>query len=202
MAEVKAAPKFLLDLMLAALKANAGDVAVEISEYIEEKYAGTEEIAKVRKLIKMPTIKKETDLEEEQVLSDTFFAAISRDYHEAANVLSELGAEGKTITRQAEKLAMAGFTIEHAAIHSKGEKEVYHDLRIIFCTGAAVAESVRLQYYFLTDKDTVFTGYEELTGIEPLSTYRSATAVSAEMLGKEEIANARIELYLHGELVH
>ena len=144
---------------------------------------------------------KESDPEKEQAFSDAFYSAVENRYADAAESLSAIGDDAKELLKQAGKMSTAGFSIRHMTIHSKGEKQVDHDLRVIFETGAAAVESLRIQYYFLTDKGKLYAGHEDFKEPGSFSDYRCAASVSGEMLNSQKLINARAELYLYGNLV-
>jgi hypothetical protein len=193
--------EFLLKLASAANEAGVHEIAGEIAEYLQETYKGLEPAEKSAGL-ELPE-ENDSDVSPEllQAYSDAFYAAAPRDYVECAAALSEAGPGARQLREAAKALSAKGYRIDNIKVHTKGEKNVYHDLRVMFSNGASWTESLRIQYYFLTDKGRVFAGYEKFGEVEPLSDCRSAAAVSGEMLKEEKIVNARAELYMRGELV-
>lgn len=197
--DIEGAAEFFYGLAAAAVKAGAGDVASEVVEHLKEKYSGLDAAKKAGRL--NTETETEADGEKAQALSDAYFSAASREYGEAAGTLAKLGEEGKKLAAEAKKLTAAGLGIESVAVHKKGEKQAYYDLRVRFTTGAAGAGPVRVNYYFLTDKGKLYAGSEEFEGIKPLSTYRCCAAVSGEMMAGAQIVNARAEMRVNGTLV-
>lgn len=202
LAHLKAHPDYLCRLAGFANKAGATEVVAEIAEHLKENFDGLEPAAKAAALVESGAGDTTEDQDLLQACCDAFYAAAAHDYHEAASALEPMGAKAEALVELAQKMSKAGFSIGSVSVHKKGEKQADYDLRIIFSTGAAAVESVQVQYYFFTDKGTLYTGFEVFENLEAFRNYRCAAAVSGEMLGGETIANARAELYLNGKLVH